>query len=190
MLIDDFLPEYDAVEKHRIVVCASADKTYSAIRTADLGGSVPVKMLLGIRALPGALASGGGGLSRLRRRASEPVTLRDLERTGFTVLAENPPNELLIGIVGAFWKPTGGVCSTNPDHFRGPQKKGTARGAWNFAVTDLGNGKVQLSTETRVEPADPGSARAFRAYWIFVRPGSGLIRRYMLRAIRREAEAT
>jgi hypothetical protein len=30
--------------------------------------------------------------------------------------------------------------------------------------------------------------RRFRAYWLFVRPGSGLIRRFMLRAVRARAE--
>lgn len=189
MLIDDFLPEYDVVEKHQVVVRATADNTYRAIRAADLGSALPVKVLLAIRALPGAIASGGGGLRELHRRGSERITLHDFERRGFLVLAENPPHELLIGIVGAFWKPSGGLCSTNPGHFRGPQKKGTARGVWNFAVDELGNGTVRLSTETRVDTADRRSARAFRAYWLFVKPGSGLIRRYMLRAIREEAES-
>ena len=190
MLIDDFLPEYEAVEKHQIVVHATADKTYRAIRTADLGAAVPVKVLLAIRALPGAIAAGGRGIRGLRRRASERITLHDFERRGFSVLAENPPHELLIGIVGAFWKPSGGLCSTNPDHFRGPQQEGTARGAWNFSIDDIGRGKVRLSTETRVDTADQRSSRAFRAYWIFVRPGSGLIRRYMLKSIREEAESS
>ena len=189
VLIDDFLPEYDVVEKHQIVVRATADKTYRAIRTADLARAIPVKALLAIRALPGALSSGARGLSELRRRATERITLQDFERSGFSILAENPPHELLIGIVGAFWRPSGGLCSTNAEDFRGPQKKGTARGAWNFAIDELGSGRVRLRTETRVDTADPGSARAFRAYWLVVRPGSGLIRRYMLRAIRREAES-
>ena len=188
MLIDDFLPTYEAVEKHQVVVRATADKTYSAIRSADLGGALPVKVLLAIRALPGALAAGARGLSGLYHRGSRRITIQDFERSGFSILAENPPRELLIGIVGAFWKPSGGLCATNPEHFRGPQEKGTARSAWNFAIDEVGEGRVRLSTETRVQPADPGSARAFRAYWVVVRPGSGLIRRYMLRAIQREAE--
>ena len=189
MLIDDFLPKYDVVEKHQIVVHATADQTYRALRTADLGGAIPVKLLLAIRALPGALSSGARGLSKLRRRGSQKITLQDFERTGFSVLAENPPHELLIGLIGAFWKPSGGLCSTDARHFRGPQKQGTARAAWNFSVDEIEDGKVKLSTETRVETADAGSARSFRAYWLIVRPGSGLIRRYMLRAIRSEAES-
>ena len=68
------------------------------------------------------------------------------------------------------------------------QERGTARAAWNFLVERTPDGGVTLSTETRVQPADAESARRFRRYWWLVRPWSGLTRRYMLRAIRREAE--
>jgi hypothetical protein len=43
-----------------------------------------------------------------------------------------------------------------------------------------------LSTETRVWCA-PDARAKFRLYWLLVRPGSGLVRRSMLRSIRREA---
>jgi hypothetical protein len=190
VLIDDFLPKYQSVEKHQTIVCATPDATYRAIRSADLARGIPVKVLLAIRSLPGALGGGWRGVSELRRRRSRSVTFADFERTGFTVLAENPPCEMLIGLVGSFWKLRGDIRPTNAAHFRGPQEKGTARAAWNFTVEDVGGGRVRLATETRIEPADPASARAFRAYWLIVRPGSGLIRRYMLRSIRREAERT
>lgn len=66
--------------------------------------------------------------------------------------------------------------------------EGVARAAWNFAVVpDPGGGSV-LSTETRVRADDPAARRRFRLYWLAIRPGSGLIRRLMLRAIRAEAE--
>ncbi len=188
MLIDDFLPQYDVVERHNIVVRAPARAAYDAIRTADLAGALPVRTLLAIRAMPGALAAGLRGLASLQHRRSQRITLADLERAGFSVLAENPPREILIGLVGAFWTPRGGLCTTNAEHFRGAQEKGTARAAWNFDVVDLENDCVRLSTETRVQAADPESLKRFRRYWLLVRPGSGLIRRYMLKAIRDEAE--
>ncbi len=188
MLIDEFLPAYDVVERHSTIVRASAAATYSAIRTADIAGAAPVKLMLAIRKLPAALVSGRTGLSALRDRARDRIALGDFEKSGFTVLAEDPPRELLIGLVGAFWTPSGGLCDTNPDHFRGPQLAGTARAAWNFVVGDAGDGRVRLTTETRVQTADEASRRRFRLYWLFVRPGSGLIRRYMLHAIKREAE--
>lgn len=188
MLIDEYLPVYAAVERHQVIVRATQRATYDSIRTTDLASAVPVRLLLAIRSLPSAIASGPRALSALSRRSSASITLGQFERAGFSILAEDPPREILIGLVGAFWQLRGGMCSTDAGHFRGPQEKGTARAAWNFLVEDIGDGLVRLSTETRVQPADAASARRFRAYWLFVRPGSGLIRRYMLKAIRREAE--
>jgi hypothetical protein len=39
-----------------------------------------------------------------------------------------------------------------------------------------------------VKCADAKSRRFFGLYWVVIRPWSGLIRRYMLRSIREEAE--
>ena len=188
MLIDEFLPEYLVVERHAIDVQAPPDVVYRAIRSADLAGAVGVRLLLALRALPAALLGGRAGLAALAGRRRSPVTLDDFQRHGFAVLAENPPKELLIGLVGAFWTPRGGLRVTDAARFREPQPSGTARAAWNFVVEARDADSVRLSTETRVAPADAASARRFRAYWLFVRPWSGLTRRSMLRAIRREAE--
>jgi hypothetical protein len=187
-LIDAFLPTYDAVERHETTVRAPAETVYAALRTADLAGALPVRLLLALRALPGALAQGREGFRHLAERARDPITLAEFERQGFTVLAEDPPVELLIGLEGAFWTLGGGIRATDASRFRGPQEPGTARAAWSFRLEEHPGGRVALSTETRVHPTEPESARRFRRYWRLVRPWSGLIRRYMLRAIRREAE--
>ena len=187
-LIDEFLPVYTFVERHAIDVRASPDAVYRAIRSTDLARALPVRLLLALRALPGALGAGAAGLTRLTRRIRTPVTLEEFERHGFVVLAERPPEELLIGLVGAFWKVQGGLCGADAARFCGPQPAGTARAAWNFALEPCSDGHTRLTTETRVAPADAASARRFGAYWVFVRPWSGLTRRLMLRAIRDEAE--
>ncbi len=187
-LIDEFLPTYSTAERHAITVHAPVDLVYRAIRSANLAGALPVRVLLALRALPAALAQGRSGLARLRGRAGGVITLAEFERHGFTVLAEAPPGEILIGLVGAFWTPGGGLRATDAIHFRGPQEPGTARAAWNFRLEVQADGAIELSTETRVQPADQQSARRFRRYWWLVRPWSGVTRGYMLRAIRREAE--
>jgi hypothetical protein len=141
-----------------------------------------------LRGLPFALLQGRHGLSRLRSRGREPITVGSFERRGFAILEEDPPREILLGLVGRFWTFSGALRATDAVHFRGPQERGTARAAWNFLLEQQAKGEVRLSTETRVQPADAESARRFHRYWKLVRPWSGLIRRYMLRAIRREAE--
>ncbi|OKK04726.1 hypothetical protein AMK26_15585 [Streptomyces sp. CB03234] len=47
---------------------------------------------------------------------------------------------------------------------------------------------ARLRTETRVYATDPGAARRFTPYWLFIEPFSGLIRRDLLAAVGRRAE--
>jgi hypothetical protein len=191
MLLDDVLPVYDVRSRHQTIVRASPERVYAALWSANLAPPL-VRLLLGARALPGALAA---SLARpreaprlLRPRAKRTVTLRDVIDRGFTLVAEDPPREVVLGLVGAFWRLRGGVRHADADSLRQSPPRGTARAAWSFWVTQRTDGSCLLSTETRVQCADPASRRRFKLYWVVVRPGSGLIRRLMLRAIRRAAE--
>jgi len=116
------------------------------------------------------------------------MTLSEFESHGFRVLAENSPHELLIGLMGSFWKMDGGLLPIDSATFKGCQLPGTARVAWNFSVVEQKNGMCELATETWVKCSDAKSLRYFRLYWLVIRPGSGLIRRCMLRSIRKKAE--
>jgi hypothetical protein len=187
-LIDEYLPEYDAREIHRTRVHAPASRVYGAFRTTDLADSMLVRICLALRALPGALVSPGRGLRHIGIRLGTPMTLGEFEAHGFRVLAENPPHELLVGLMGSFWKPDGGLLPVDAATFKGAQPLGTARAAWNLNVVEQKDGTCELATETRVKCADAKSRRYFRLYWAVVRPGSGLIRRCMLRSIRKNAE--
>ena len=109
MLIDEYLPSYDASEKHSETVEASAERIYTALRTADLAACKTVRLLLTLRALPGALLAGSKGWSILRARMTASIRLQAFEEQGFTVLDEDPPRELLIGLTGRFWTLRGGL---------------------------------------------------------------------------------
>jgi hypothetical protein len=103
-------------------------------------------------------------------------------------VAENPPEELVIGLLGKFWTPRGALrADVSVDDFHAGPPSGLALAGWNFTIVPRADGFTELATETRVWCAADVRAN-FRAYWLVVRPGSGLIRREMLRAIRREAE--
>ena len=184
MLIDDYLPSYHATEHHRLVVKAPAHAVYAALRTADLGGHPVIKTLMALRSLPAFLAAPREGRTRLgQMRARSRVTLRDMLNLGFVQLAEEPGRELLLGVAGRFWRPTGNIEVCDAARFRQPLAPGTARGAWNFVVDARGADTALLTTETRVQCADAAALRSFRRYWLVVRPFSGLIRRLMLRSI-------
>lgn len=187
-LIDEFLPVYDVAERHATHVRASPDRIYAALRTTDLAASPLVRLLFGLRGLPLLFSAKPGATHAAAQRLRMSIMLSDFEARGFTVLAEHPPRELLIGLVGTFWTLRGGLRTVDAATFRGPQPAGTARAAWNFRVEPSADGSCQLTTETRVLAADPESRRRFRWYWRVIRPGSGLIRRGMLHAIRRSAE--
>ena len=48
LLIDQFLPRFDAVESHTTIVRASPDRVWSAIRTADFGSNGIVRASISI----------------------------------------------------------------------------------------------------------------------------------------------
>jgi hypothetical protein len=187
VLIDLFLPQWDARERHQIRIQAAPERVFRALRTADLARHPLVRALLLLRALPAAL-TGASRRQQLRARASGAITLAEFEEQGFRVLAEDPPHELLIGLEGAFWKPSGELRPVDPVSFQAPVPAGLARAAWNFRIAPGRAGSCVLHTETRILAGEGAARRRFRLYWLLIRPGSGLIRRLMLRSIREEAE--
>lgn len=191
-LLDELMPRYDVVERHATVVHAAPAAVYAAIREADLAAGPVTRTLLVLRALPAALiafarAPAAASAEWRQRRARRGVRLADFERAGFRVVAERAPEELVIGLLGRFWTPRGALCDVNAATLRAAPPAGQALAGWNFTVTARAGGGSELRTETRVRCA-PDARLRFRLYWLVVRPGSGLIRRSMLRAIRRVAE--
>ena len=189
------MPQYDVVERHRIIVRAPPGVVFGAIREANLAGGGVTSLLLALRAAPAALvaiarsprAAWAEYLDRAAGR-HRGVRLQDFEKAGFRVVAERAPDELVIGLLGRFWTPRGGLrAEVTADTFHAGPPKGYALAGWNFTVAVRPDGSSELRTETRVWCAADARWK-FRLYWLAVRLGSGLIRREMLRAIRRHAE--
>lgn len=193
MLLDEVMPHYDVVERHATVVRASPAIVYAAIREADLIAGPITRALLALRALPAAILavqrSPRDALVEWReRRARRGGRLADLEGSGFRIVAERAPEELVIGALGRFWMPRGRLCAeVSAADFAGGPPPGFALAGWNFMVTARAGGRTELRTETRVWCA-PDVRGRFGAYWLVIRPWSGLIRHAMLSEIRRRAE--
>ena len=187
-LLNDVMPDFDARERHETVVRADAERVWRALWSADLAGSPLVRLLLLVRALPTALRGGRARRCAMAREGMGRLTLAGIEAHGFRVLAAEPPGEVVLGLVGRFWTPRGDLRPVEPARFREPPAPGLAHAAWNFAVVPRADGSCLLTTETRVRCADDDTRRRFLRYWRVIRPGSGLIRRLALRAVRREAE--
>ena len=177
MLLDRWLPRYDESERHSLLIDAPAEVVWETLRHGDIGSSPVIRFLFGLRTLFAARRHGAG---------ARTLALDALPRNGFGILDEAPGREIVIGVQGQFWRPTGNVIAFDRELFEQPVPAGLARGVWNFAVADETLGAVRITTETRVLCGDAASRRRFRRYWFFVRPFSGLIRIVMLRAIRRQ----
>lgn len=176
MLLDAFLPHPDFSERHELAIETTTRVVYQAIWEADMAGHPIIRALLWLRALPSR------ALSRQWHLDGSPVTLAVVTAMGFCILAEDPGHEVVLGIIGPFWRLTGNLRPCDPASFQELLQPGLAKAAWNFAVASR-KGVTMLSTETRISCADPASLRRFRLYWLFVRPWSGLIRILVLRAI-------
>lgn len=172
MLLDDALPRWDVRQLHATRVRSTPERVYEAVRRLDLARSRRSRVLFAAR----GLRSGGR------------ITLSDLLARGFVLLAEDPPRELVLGLIARPWTPLGGVRRLDADGFRRFDQPGYARIGWSFLIEPDGVGS-RLVTETRVRCTDARSRRRFRTYWRLVGPFSGVIRREALAIIKADAEA-
>ena len=172
MLIDDFLPDYDVRERHRTEVRASPAEVYAAVRRLDLSRAKLTRWLFRLRGVPCSANFGLGNFLKM----------------SFVLLGERPNEEILLGLVGRFWTPSGDLRRVDSEAYRSFNERGYAKAAWNFSLSAKADNAVLLETETRVYCLDEGSRRRFRLYWLFVGAFSGLIRREILRSIKWDAE--
>ena len=183
MLLEGFAPTPDASEIHRIKIAAPPQVVYRVLWTADLGRSPLVKMLLALRSLPTLFST------RAKGSSGQELTLQAFIDAGFGRLAEEPEREIVLGVSGRFWRPTGNLEPFAREAFSRPVPRGMAQAVWNFSVLPAGDRGSILTTETRVTCGDTASRFKFRLYWLVIKPLSGLIRVIMLRAVRHAAES-
>ena len=87
------------------------------------------------------------------------------------------------------WKLTGGEEPPALDAaaLQAFAEPGWVKTGFDLVIEPNGSG-TRLTTETRVTATDARTRARFGLYWLFIRAGSGLIRRDMLRAVARRAE--
>jgi hypothetical protein len=183
--LDEFLPEYDANEVHFIEIAAGQEEVLAAMRALTSREVRLLIVLMSLRALPAALLRPRGRWGRSDRILDAPL-LDHFTRAGFVVLADRP-GELVVGAIGRFWKLEGGIERIAASDFVTFAKPGFAKAVFTFHAREIAGGTL-LTTETRIKGTDDHARRSFRRYWRVVMPGSALIRRGWLRAIRKRAE--
>lgn len=173
-LIDTLLPRWDVHDVHGIDVAAPPDRTWAALEQVTVRELPLTRLLMGVRGL--------------RRRTSEPDRTF-MDAASFLVPLAEAPRERVAGMVGRPWRlrPAHVPISGAAD-FTGFDRPGWVRVATDFRVVASAAGS-RLETETRIQGTDAAARRSFLRYWRIVGIGSALIRRDVLRAARRRAEA-
>ena len=159
--LDELMPVWQFRELHATQVAASPERVFAAIRSVRADDIALFRTLTTIRCLGRC-----SGESILNPSRSTPI-LDVATRSGFRYLADDPPHELVVGT------------------FVAPHTAATM----NFLVTPDGRGGSNLSTETRVFATTEPMRRRFAVYWRIIHPGSDIIRRSWLRAIKEHAES-
>ena len=181
--LDRFAPVYQFHEVHTIQVNASPEQVFQAIKEVRASEIALFRALTWIR-------RGGRDLPPgvLNPGTDEPL-LSIVRRTGFLLLAEEPNHEIVVGtavIVTPGWQPKE---KPTPEDYRRLRAPGFALATMNFLVEADAAGQTRVTTETRVYATDAATSRRFARYWRVIYPGSALIRRMWLRAIRLRAES-
>lgn len=169
MLQSKYMPLSHFSETHSIEINKRPEHIWPLVEKLDFGGSLVTRILCAFRGMP-----------------SKMISMEGLERAGFMRL-ETLRDEMIIGLIGQFWKPSGNLQAFRPTEFTTYNLPGFSKATWSFRVTG-NNGTSTLETETRIYCTDDKARRRFQRYWFIIRPFSGIIRKEILKGIRRKAE--
>src|SRR5215475_7343692 len=101
MKIDELLPSYDVRARYQILVHAPLEATVEAFESVDFSTLPLTKFLMGLRTLMTRKGSERGSGTQLER----------LKRAGFIELARLPRQEIVLGVVGRFWRSDSGIIT-------------------------------------------------------------------------------
>jgi hypothetical protein len=172
VLPDKYLPAFHFNEKHSIEINASPSTVSAQIAELNVSDSLIIRMLLALRGIPRKTSTGMEGWKKM----------------GFVVLEHQPDKEIILGLIGQFWKANGNIQTFLPDDFITAINPAFVKAVWNFKISPLNENRVLLETETRIFCPGDRVRRKFSRYWFFIKPFSGLIRKEMLKIIKRKAE--
>jgi hypothetical protein len=191
--LDDAVPEFQFHEVHATRIRATPERIMTAVKSVTPDEIRFFRTLTWIRAPHFKRPTHE---TILTPSAGKPILDAALA-SGFIILADDADRELVIGTLVV--APAEVVRSIPDDAVQiheaiqqgwRTERPGYVRAALNFQIEDQGNGSCRLTTETRVFATDSATSRRFAVYWRLIYPGSAVIRRMWLDAIRRRAEAT
>jgi len=180
--LDDWMPQWQVAERHTLHVAAAPDKVFASIHAVRADEIFLFRTLIAIR------RCGQSGPESIMNAPENKPLLDVATQTTFVLLEEEAPRELVVGTVIAAPRDTRAPRRLTADVFRKTLRPGVVLATMNFVVLPDNDGGSTLSTETRIYANSPSALRQFGVYWRLIHPGSDLIRRMWLRAIRERAE--
>jgi hypothetical protein len=179
-VLDEFVPSYEVAERHSVRVQAPADVVLRAATQLKLEDSPVVWAIFRTRELV---------LGANRSAEPRPAGLADqMAALGWRVLHETPGREIVTGAVTQPWLANVVFRGLPPEQFKAFQEPDFVKIAWTLRADPVGPDEAIFRTETRVATTDAGSRARFRWYWARFSPGIVLIRWFMLRQVKAEAE--
>lgn len=174
MRLEKFLPQFHFSERHSILISAQPSAVTAQIADLNVSDSWIIRTLLTLRGIPKRTSTGIEGWKKM----------------GFVILEHQPDQEIILGLIGQFWKTSGKIQSFAAEEFTAFNNPAFVKAVWNFKIIPLDGNQLQLETETRIFCPDTNVRKKFGRYWFFIKPFSGLIRMEMLRIIKRKAEGS
>jgi hypothetical protein len=172
-LLQRYLPHWQYAEKHSIRITAPVENIFRLVDQLDISESRVIQLLYWLRGMSSRMLNKEG------------------MRSGRFIELERVTNEeIIIGVIGQFWKPNGNLQVFIPADFQDFNKTGFLKAVWNFKITPQSSTVSLLETETRVQALDEIARKKFSRYWFVIRPFSGLIRLEILKAIKKKAEGS
>jgi hypothetical protein len=178
--LDEFAPIYQFHERHTTVVEASRERVYAAVKTVE------PDEILGFRTLTWMRRLGRQGAENILNPPAHQPILETAVRTGFIPLADDREREVVFGLVMTPLLP---VSKPTPETYKKLDRPLTMTATMNFRIEPIDAYHCRLTTETRMYSRDIDAQRLFAMYWRLIYPGSAMIRRMWLRAIRKRAES-
>jgi len=174
------MPLYDVKAAYSIDIAATPQRVWEELMHADFTSMPIARRLMRLRTL-----------GRRKPPPGQPRTLATMGAGGaggFLEIARVPEQEIVLAIIGKFWRPDAPVLrGWKPEEFSALAPNGSAKAAWNFSLTAEGN-QTTLGTETRVLCYGRSARMQFRLYWTLIGFFSGWIRKEMLQAVKRNCE--
>jgi len=178
--LDEFMPVWQFSEFHTIDVAAPPARVFEVMNRVRPDEIRLFRTLIAIR------SGGQPPPQNIQKAIASYESLHDIAiHSSFVVLADDPPRESVVGTI--IRRPPGSREPLTPTIFHKALPPGYSLAAMNTLVTPDGSGGSRVSTETRVFANSAAERRRFAVYWRVIYPGSALIRRMILRAIRLRA---